>query len=160
MADVFLSYASEDRPRAQQLASGLAAKGWSVWWDRTIVPGATFRIEIAQQIATARCVLVLWSRHSIASNFVLDEADEARQRNALVQALVEPVKPPLGFRQYQLADLTQWSGDVNAVELDRLADGIDSSAAGHFQPSTRHSVAPARLRSTGDWDRRRARLAW
>jgi hypothetical protein len=34
MNDIFISYASEDKGRAQTLARALERKGWSVWWDR------------------------------------------------------------------------------------------------------------------------------
>jgi hypothetical protein len=36
MSDIFISYAREDRPRAQQLAEALAGQGWDVWWDYSI----------------------------------------------------------------------------------------------------------------------------
>ena len=35
MSDIFISYASRDRPKAQVLAQALMQRGWSVWWDRT-----------------------------------------------------------------------------------------------------------------------------
>jgi len=43
MADVFLSYAREDQAFAQRLAQALEAEGFSVWWDRTIPPGKTWK---------------------------------------------------------------------------------------------------------------------
>jgi len=42
MADIFISYASEDRQRAGALAETLGARGWSVWWDREIPLGQSF----------------------------------------------------------------------------------------------------------------------
>ena len=50
MADIFISYASEDRLRAEPLAKALEEQGWSVWWDRTIPPGETFDQVIATQL--------------------------------------------------------------------------------------------------------------
>ena len=50
MSDILLSYASEDRPRAQVVAQALKAHGWAVWWDRTIPAGKTFREVIEEEI--------------------------------------------------------------------------------------------------------------
>ena len=33
MADIFISYASEDRPKAEPVANALEDQDWSVWWD-------------------------------------------------------------------------------------------------------------------------------
>ena len=74
MTDVFISYASEDRERARTLASSLETKGWSVWWDRRIIAGRTFDQVIEQELETAKCVVVLWSKDSIASEWVKNEA--------------------------------------------------------------------------------------
>ena len=35
--DVFISYASEDRPIAQELAEALNAQGLDVWYDETVL---------------------------------------------------------------------------------------------------------------------------
>ena len=42
MADVFLSYASEDRTRIEPLVRALEAGGLTVWWDRHIGMGLQF----------------------------------------------------------------------------------------------------------------------
>jgi hypothetical protein len=42
MSDIFISYAREDRPRAEAIAKALEEHGWSVWWDWNI-PAETFR---------------------------------------------------------------------------------------------------------------------
>ncbi len=43
MNDIFLSYASEDRERLRPLIAALGAEGWSVFWDRTIPTGKSWR---------------------------------------------------------------------------------------------------------------------
>ncbi|MDQ3115900.1 MAG: toll/interleukin-1 receptor domain-containing protein [Verrucomicrobiota bacterium] len=42
MSDIFISYAREDREKAQAIAAVFQEQGWSVWWDRSIPPGRTF----------------------------------------------------------------------------------------------------------------------
>jgi hypothetical protein len=111
MADIFISYSRSDRARVQSLADALSKHGWSVWWDRQIAAGRTFDHVIADALAAARCVLVVWSKASIASDWVREEADEGRRRNILVPVLFDGVRPPLGFGRIQAADLGDWQGD-------------------------------------------------
>ena len=33
MADIFISYSRDDRPRVEPLAEALVSAGYSVWWD-------------------------------------------------------------------------------------------------------------------------------
>ena len=42
MADLFISYAREDRPVADALARSLQAMGFDVFWDNEIPPGRTW----------------------------------------------------------------------------------------------------------------------
>ena len=76
MSDLFISYARKDRPRAENFARALQTHGWSVFWDPTIRAGSNFRETIAVELQLACCVLVLWSKESVKSDWVLDEADE------------------------------------------------------------------------------------
>ena len=109
MSDIFISYSSADRPRAALVAQALAARGWSIWWDRTIPPGRQFDDVIEEALDAARCVVVLWSKASAASSWVRNEASAALQRKALIPALIDiDVKIPLEFRRLQAADLTRW----------------------------------------------------
>jgi len=120
MADIFVSYASADRDRAKAFAEALATRGWSVWWDRTIPPGRQFDEVIEEELAAAGCVIVLWSKASVASSWVKTEAADARDRRILVPVLIEDVRIPLEFRRLQAADLTQWqAGPLQADELFR-----------------------------------------
>jgi TIR domain len=109
MADVFLSYASEDRERAHMIADALTARGWTVWWDRQILPGETFESVIERELASADCVLVLWSQHSVQSHWTKAEADEALNRGVLVPALIDEVRIPIAFRHVQAASLIDWT---------------------------------------------------
>lgn len=125
MTDIFLSYASADRDRAQTLAQALQRHGYKVWWDRTIPPGRVFDEVIQEALQGARCVVVLWSEQSVRSNWVKTEAAEGVAQNKLVPALLDPVPPPIEFKRIQAADLSGWNGDDDHSEYGKLIAAID-----------------------------------
>ena len=130
MTDVFISYASEDRDRAGKLAGALGALGLSVWWDRRIVTGQVFDQVIERELETAKSIVVLWSSHSIASEWVKNEAAVAAERGVLVPAMIERVKIPLEFRRRQTADLSDWNGEPSHGGFQALCEGITTTIGG------------------------------
>src|SRR5262245_15405266 len=110
MSDIFISYAEEDRDRVALLVQALVTQGWDVFWDRKIPTGKTWRGFIGAKLAAARCVVVVWSKHSIESEFVHEEAEAGKERRILAPVLMDRVQPPFGFRGIQAADLSQWDG--------------------------------------------------
>ncbi len=124
MSDIFLSYASEDRARAELVAKALAAQGWSVWWDRMIPAGKTFPQVINEEIDKASCVVALWSRTSVEKEWVLEEASAGKKRGILVPVIIDPVELPWGFRLVQAADLAGWKGDTTTPSFRRLCSDI------------------------------------
>ena len=124
MSDIFISYASEDRSRVRPLADALSGHGWSVWWDRQIQAGRTFDQVIAEALASARCVVVVWSRDSVASNWVREEADEGRKRGVLIPVLIDEVSPPLGFGRIQAARMIEWNGAPESEAFQKLAADV------------------------------------
>ena len=147
MAGVFLSYDREDLPRARSLALALEKAGHSVWWDRHIKGGAQYSNEIEQALNRAEAVVVLWSRNSINSAWVRDEAAAARDAGRLVPARLDPSEPPLGFRQYHTIDLSRWKSGGRVPRLAELLSAIEGlgSDAG-TRPA---AVLPAAMGSTG-----------
>src|SRR4030095_8309744 len=99
-----------DRLQAEALAQILQQQGWSVWLDRDILAGQTFDRVIKEALDVAKCVIVLWSRYSVASNWVKDEAADAATRQILVPVSIEDIDIPLGFRRLQTANLSDWHG--------------------------------------------------
>ena len=153
MSDIFISYASEDRSRAAAIAKALESEGWSVWWDRYIPSGARFSDIIQDEIAQARCIVVLWSAVSIKKDWVMDEAAEGRERRILVPVLVEPVRPPLGFRQIQAADLSGWRGDLSDAAFQTLRQSIASMLGAHSAPIATEPSRVAPVRAFSLWRR-------
>jgi hypothetical protein len=108
MSDIFVSYDDQDRPRVRHIVEALEARGWSVWWDHRISTGEAFATVIERELDAARCVIVVWTKTSVHSEWVRAEADEAWKRQKLVPVLLDRVKPPMPFGQIQAADLVDW----------------------------------------------------
>ena len=125
MADIFLSYTEHDRDTVRRLADTLQAVGWSVWWDRRIPAGQTWRDVLERELQSMHCLVVLWSSRSVKSDWVCEEAAEARQRDRLVPVLIERVRPPAGFREVQAADLVDWDGARDFPGLQQLIGDIE-----------------------------------
>lgn len=124
MADIFLSYAEEDRDAARRIVGVLEGHGWTVWWDRRIPTGKTWRSVIEEGIRDMRCMVVLWSAHSIGSEWVNEEAEEGRVAGKLMPIMIERVKPPLGLRGIQATDLVDWDGSPDAAVIRQLISDI------------------------------------
>lgn len=125
MSAIFISYCRNDRPIAEALARAFEAAGRSVWWDRDIPAGATFDNLIEDALNDAKVVIVLWSRESVKSRWVRNEAEEAAARNILVPVLIESdVRIPLAFKRIQAADLVGWEGDAEASAFQSLLEDV------------------------------------
>jgi membrane-associated phospholipid phosphatase len=125
MSDIFISYSRNDRAKAETLARALAEVGWSVWWDRNIPAGKDFAKVIEAALEDSKVAIVLWSEHSVASRWVLTEADAAADRGILVPILIDRnVEVPFAFRRIQAADLSEWDGNIEAPSFRSLAADI------------------------------------
>jgi hypothetical protein len=141
MADIFLSYAKEDRDTARRLSMMLEQAGWTVWWDRRIPAGRTWHDVLEDALRDMRCMVVLWSSHSIESDWVKEEAEEARALKKLLPVLIEQVNAPVGFRAIQAADLTDWDGVNESFGSRQLIADLES-LIGKPMPRQSLDVAP------------------
>jgi len=124
MADIFLSYKREDRDKVRPLVEALQAQSWSVWWDNRIGAGETWDQVIEAELRAAKCVLVVWSKRSIESDWVRAEAHDGRERKRLIPIIVEGVTPPSIFRMIQATDLSSWKGELDDPNFSHVCAGI------------------------------------
>ena len=122
--DVFLSYAHQNEARARDLAAALEGEGFAVFWDREVPPGQTWQSYIGGALANAKCMVVVWSTHAVTSKWVIEEANEGRDREILVPVLLDAVKPPFGFRHIQAANLADWQPGRPSSAFDALLDAV------------------------------------
>jgi TIR domain len=143
MADVFLSYAHEDVQTAQQVAEALERCGWSVWWDRRIPTATRWQRVLEPELEQARCVVVLWSAHSVLSEWVMREAESAAARTVLVPARIEAVQIPRATSAIQGADLTSWTGNLDTPELTQFLQAVSDRILPTCKITFESLLAPA-----------------
>ena len=136
MSDIFVSYSREDRERVKPLVDALVSHGYDVWWDRELAPGDRFETVIDKEILRTKCVLVVWSRHSIDSTWVRNEALEGQDRDILVPVHLDQVRTAVAFRQTQGADLCQWPQHVDPEEFEGLLRSIAAKVGDAREPQS------------------------
>lgn len=128
MAEVFLSYSSQDRQAAQRVEQALSAQGIEVFWDQETPPGVDWDTWIRGKLANAKAAVVLWSQNSIASPNVRHEAMVARDAGKLVPAMIETLSPsdfPMGLYLVQGVQLQDWR-DANSAGMVRLVAEVQA----------------------------------
>ena len=127
---IFLSYSRADQKAALPVIAVLEAAGFSVWWDGLLEGGERFAKTTEAALENARAVVVLWSKTSITSHWVHDEATRGRDRQCLVPLSIDGSEPPLGFRQFQVIDIAHVKGQANTPEMQKMVRAV---AALHAQ---------------------------
>jgi energy-coupling factor transporter ATP-binding protein EcfA2 len=122
---VFLSYSVADQRFAKDLASVLGKTGMDVWWDLKNIPiGADWIEFLLDKVATSVCTVVLWSRNSVKSEWVMREATAALRRKVLCPVLIEDVAIPETFARIQAASLIEWDGDPRDSRLEPIVRSV------------------------------------
>lgn len=125
MYDIFLSYSSKDLERVRPLFDALTAQGWVVFWDHiSIRAGSNWRTKIDKSINASRCVIVIWSKNSIKSEYVIEEAEIAIKRKILVPISLDNVGPPFGFSQRQTLSFKSLHCKPNDPSYEKLLESI------------------------------------
>jgi hypothetical protein len=147
MSDIFISYAREDKDRAELLSNVFSRQGWSVWWDREIPPGQSFDETIENELHSAKCIIVLWSKCSILSRWVKTEAAEGAARGILIPVLMDKVQIPLEFKRIEAADLSDWQGTSPHFEFDHLLKTVAGILSGATSSAVNQMPTNTKMRS-------------
>lgn len=119
MADVFISYARDDRSLAQTLAKSLELWGYKVWWDDSLRPHQQWNTSIADALKTASAVIVIWSTRSSERDFVQAEAEKAHRAGKLVNTLDDGFSTddiPMPFGRIHGVPVHDFKKIIDAVE--------------------------------------------
>lgn len=82
MRDIFISYVEEDNPVTTELAAGLEAAGYSVWYyERDGEPGASYLLQTRIAIDQCQAFILIISPHSVESEQVTVEIVRAHETN-------------------------------------------------------------------------------
>ncbi|MEM1107007.1 MAG: toll/interleukin-1 receptor domain-containing protein [Pseudomonadota bacterium] len=116
MADVFISYARSERPKAEAIKDLLEAAGLSVFFDvQGLDGGDVFPDVLDREVKSAGAVLGLWSPHALSRPWVKIECLIGKDRGVLVPASIEPINAlidlPAAFYGVQHVDLSDFHGD-------------------------------------------------
>ena len=127
---IFLSYSRGDLAHAKPVIALLESNGFDVWWDGRLEGGENYLQTTEAALEGADCVVALWSATSVDSHWVRDEAQRGRERGCLVPLSIDGTMAPLGFRQFQLLDVSGWNGAVGADEAARILVAVRAKASG------------------------------
>lgn len=133
--DVFLSYDRDDMRLAERITNALAQEGLAVWWDKKIPPGKRWDTFIPEMIGASKSTVVLWSKRSVRSEMVLEEAHLAREQAKLIPAIIEPSDLPFGFKRIEAAELVNWKGDRVNPEWQNLVREINALSGRGLRPA-------------------------
>jgi len=130
--DIFLSYNREDQAIARRFAEAFTALGFDVWWDVTLRAGQAYDEVTETALRSAKAVVVLWSKRSVASRWVRAEATLGDRNGTLLPAMIEACERPVMFELTQTANLSHWQGEPDDAAwlafLEDVRRRIDASA--------------------------------
>jgi hypothetical protein len=122
---IFIAFKTEERDHALRLHTALKSQGFNVWWQENLQCGHEWHGEIDRALATAGCVVVLWSNRSLQSPWVRHEASEALALGVYAPARLEPLEIVSPYDRIQATDLMNWDGNPNQPGFQNLLRRVD-----------------------------------
>jgi len=153
LAEVFLSYSRTDRPIAQAIAAELQRLGVDVWWDHDLLGGEDYRSRISEVLLRAPAVVVIWSRRSVESQWVVAEASAAREKKTLIPINVDDAEPPIDFRPLHTLDYRDWvPGDqLPAIFLKGVGERLGRELSYASPEGAQNALSRFARRATQSW---------
>ncbi len=143
MSDVFISYARSTAKQAQTVAEALRAHGYSVWIDDDLPAHRAYSRVIEEQMTAAKVAVVIWSADAVQSEWVMSEANRAREDRKLVQVSTDKARLPMPFDTIQCADLAGWTGDLGAPGWRKVVASV-GDLVGAAPPAAAAPIAARR----------------
>jgi serine/threonine-protein kinase len=150
-AAVFISYASQDAPIAEELCSALEQGGVACWLaPRNVRPGDFYADSIVQAINGCAVLVLLLSQSAIDSPHVLREVERASaKRRPIIGFRIDAAALPPGLEYF--LSTSQWI-DASAGRAERLfprlleavRSRITTPATGDPPPAPAARPAPSR----------------
>jgi len=154
MGPIFISHSEKDLALVNEMARGLEAAGYSTWYfERDVLPGASYLSQIAEAIEQSQAVVLLVSSNALDSDQVSKEVVGAfEHRKPFFPVLVDMTPPQLKERQpewrHALGGSTMvcltTEGHQNCIA--RIIDGLKaigiSPEAGGIGPGITRRPAP------------------
>ena len=123
---IFVSYSRTDQARALPIIKLLQQAGFNTWWDGLLEGGERFSHTTEDALNRAKAVVVLWSKTSVQSHWVHDEATRGRDRGSLVPLSLDGTEPPLGFGQFQVIDLSRAKILAKDAAIQRMLRKVEA----------------------------------
>ena len=139
MADLFVSYAREDREGAAALVAALSEAGWSVFYDEHLPAGSDWIKELERELRAARCLVILLSAAARDSTWIQEEKLFAESIGLSVFPVRLDSSPlPFGFGTRHAASLPNWKGDANDAAFRAFVEKLERQCL----PSSRPAAQP------------------
>ncbi len=120
---IFISYKREEKDFANRVRAVLAlATKADIWWDEDLQAGGKWNEDLDEALRDAGCVVVIWSRLSVQSDWVKQEASFAKYAGTILPVLKEPCEAPIPFQSIQTVDLRNWSGSERDPEFVKVVE--------------------------------------
>ena len=134
VAPVFVSYSRGDQKQALAIIRMLESAGFRVWWDGLLEGGVRYDRATENALDHAKAVVVVWSKTSVDSHWVHDEAARGRDSGRLVPVSLDGVSPPLGFGQFQCIDVSHDLGRPGSPAMQKIVQAVAALAGATHRP--------------------------